>query len=311
MPEGPDDWLAACPEQMRVAMDGCASGEVPPNIALMRMLVEASDSAEVEGALAACIARLERGPERAGALRHLRQALILLRNNPQAFETVRSVIDGVEHDGGARSADAAVAEWAAVFDRAARASPEGGVALYSLGNPELLRDATGEVVARMRDWGLVGHGRAVLEIGCGIGRFQEALSPDVGLCVGIDISGEMIARAQARCAALPNTRFLQSSGRDLAPFEDATFDVVLAVDSFPYIVQAGMALAETHVREAARVLRPGGSLLILNFSYRGDDQRDRADIARLAGDAGLEVVRSGIRPFTLWDGAAFELRKPQ
>lgn len=311
MPDPGDDWLATCPEQMRAPLDACASGEVPPNIALMRMLVEASDSAEVEGVLAACIARLERGPERAGALRHLRQALILLRNNPQAFETISSVIDGVEHDGGVRSGEAAVAQWAAVFDRAARASPEGGVALYSLGNPELLRDATAEVVARMRDWGLVGHGRAVLEIGCGIGRFQEALAPDVGLCVGIDISGEMIAQAEARCAALPSTRFLQSSGRDLAPFDDAAFDVVLAVDSFPYIVQAGMDLAETHVREAARVLRPGGSLLILNFSYRGDDHRDRADVARLARDSGLVVVRYGIRPFALWDGAAFELRKAQ
>jgi ubiquinone/menaquinone biosynthesis C-methylase UbiE len=311
MPEPHDVWLAGCPERMRAAMDGCASGEVPANIAIMRMLVEASDAAEVERALAACIARLERGPERAGALRHLRQALILLRNNPQAFETVRAVIDGVEHGSGSESVEAAVVHWAAVFDRAARASPEGGVALYSLGNPDLLRDATAEVVARMRDWGLLGHDRAALEIGCGIGRFQEALAPDVELCVGIDISGEMIANARARCAGLANVRFMQSSGQDLAPFADASFDLVLAVDSFPYIVQAGMELVATHVREAARVLRPGGSLLILNFSYRGDPEQDSADVSRLAAEAGFEVVRAGHRPFTLWDGAAFELRKTQ
>jgi ubiquinone/menaquinone biosynthesis C-methylase UbiE len=310
MPEPHDNWRAACPEPMRAAMDACASGEVPANIAIMRMLVEASDAAEVEGALGACIGRLEHGPERAGALRHLRQALILLRNNPQAFETVRAVIDGVEHGAGGASADAAVAHWAAVFDRAARASPEGGVALYSLGNPELLREATAEVVARMRDWGLTGHGRAILEIGCGIGRFQEALASDVELCVGIDISGEMIANARARCAGLTNVQFAQCSGRDLAPFADGSFDLVLAVDSFPYMVQAGMELVATHVREAARVLRPGGALLILNFSYGGDPERDRAEVHRLAGDAGLELVRDGIRPFALWDGAAYELRKP-
>jgi predicted TPR repeat methyltransferase len=311
MPDAHQDWLAECPARLRAAMDGCASGEIPVNIAVMRMLVEASDAAEVERTLAACIARLEHGPERAGALRHLRQALILLRNNPQAFDTVRAVIDGVEHSGGAASPEAAVAHWAAVFDRAARASPEGGVALYALGSPELLRDATAEVVARMRDWGLIGHGRDVLEIGCGIGRFQAALAPDVGLCVGIDISGEMIANARARCAGLTNVRFMQSSGRDLAPFEDATFDLVLAVDSFPYIVEAGMGLVQMHVQEAGRVLRRGGSLLILNFSYRGNAEQDGADVRRLAYDTGLEVVRDGIRPFALWDGVAFELRKPR
>lgn len=311
MPEAHEDWLAACPDGMRAAVDGCASGEVAGNVALMRMLVEATDAAEVEGALEACIAGLARGPERAGALRHLRQALILLRNNPQAFATVRAVIDGVEHEGRAESAEAAVARWAAVFDRAAHASPEGGVALYALGNSELLRDATAEVVARMRDWGLIGPGRAILDIGCGIGRFQEALARDVGLCVGIDISGEMIAKARARCASLPNVCFEQSSGRDLAPFGDAAFDLVLAVDSFPYIVQGGMDLAERQIHEAARVLRPGGSLLILNFSYRGYPEQDRADLRRLAAQTGLAVVREGIQPFALWDGAAFEMRKAQ
>jgi hypothetical protein len=59
------------------------------------------------------------------------------------------------------------------------------------------------------------------------------------------------------------------------------------------------------------VLRPGGALLILNFSYGGDPERDRAEVHRLAGDAGLELVRDGIRPFALWDGAAYEVRKPK
>ncbi len=58
MPEPHDDWLAACPERMLAALDACASGEVPANVAVMRMLVEARDAAEVERALGACIARL-------------------------------------------------------------------------------------------------------------------------------------------------------------------------------------------------------------------------------------------------------------
>src|SRR3954454_2095741 len=165
MREPDADWLGECPASLREAVQACAAGETPVNVAVMRMLVEASDAQEVERALTDAIAVLERGPDAPGALRHLQQALILLRNNPQAFRAVRSAIAGVEHTGEATNPGEGVAHWAAVFDRAARASPEAGVALYALGNPELLRDATGEVVARMRDWGLLGRDKVALDIG--------------------------------------------------------------------------------------------------------------------------------------------------
>ena len=42
-----------------------------------------------------------------------------------------------------------------------------------------------------------------------------------------------------------------------------------------------------HFQEAARVLKPSGHFLILNFSYRGDLDADRADISRLAARAGF------------------------
>jgi SAM-dependent methyltransferase len=125
---------------------------------------------------------------------------------------------------------------------------------------------------------------------------------------GLDIAPAMIAAAETRSAGSGNLRFLLGSGRDLAPFADRSLDLVLAVDSFPYLVQSGGALAERHVAEAARTLRPGGSLMILNYSYRGDDGRDRAEIRRLADAHGFTVARAGERPFTLWDGLAFHLR---
>ena len=53
-------------------------------------------------------------------------------------------------------------------------------------------------------------------------------------------------------------------------WQPAAFDLVLAIDSFPYIVQTGAAMAVRHVADAARVLRPGGALCILNLSYRND-----------------------------------------
>ena len=304
-----EDWLEGCPARLREPLRRCAEGGTPPNMGLMQLLMEAVDPAEAEAVLVRALAALEGRPgpgEGAGRLRSLAD---LWRANPQAWTTVKSVLSGVEHDGAALSPDAGLAHWAGVFDRAARISPEGSVALYALGNPDLLDAATAEVVARMEAWGLLGSERDLLDIGCGIGRFEAALAPEVRTIVGIDIAGAMIEMARRRCAGLSNVRLLQSSGRDLSPFEDARFDLVFSVDAFPYLVQAGAALVERHVAEAVRVLKPGGNLLILNFSYGGNAEADRDEVAKLAAAHGLNVVRNGVRAFDLWDGLAFHLMR--
>jgi SAM-dependent methyltransferase len=298
-----------CPARLRPVLLGCANGELPPNVALMQLLMMTETEAEAASALALALHCLERLDSAAGAARRLREALRLLKAHPQAFAIVKAVLSEADHTVEGSSPEQGLALWAAAFDRAARASPEGAVALYALGDPGLLRAATAEVVERMRAWGLLGRDRAVLDIGCGIGRFAEALGPEVRSVVGIDISAEMVAAAKARCRSLANVRLLHVDGRDLSLFADGSFDLVLAADSFPYLVQAGMALAERYVMDVARVLRPGGNSLILNFSYRGDLNRDRADLARLAERAGLAVVREGTRDFTLWDATAFHLRR--
>ncbi len=181
------------------------------------------------------------------------------------------------------------------------------MALYSLGNPAILDAATQEVVELLvaRRW--VTAARDVLEIGCGIGRFERALAPQVRAITGIDVSPRMIEQARRRCAGLDNVSLLACTGYDLAPFADASFDLVMAVDSFPYLVQSGMALVERHFEEARRVLRPGGDLVIFEFSYRGDAGRDRDDVSRLALTTGFTVRDSGTRLLSLWDGALFHL----
>jgi ubiquinone/menaquinone biosynthesis C-methylase UbiE len=189
----------------------------------------------------------------------------------------------------------------------AAASPEGGVALYALGNADLLRTATEEVVERMRGWGLLRPGVRVVEIGCGIGRFVQALAGGAAQVTGLDVSEGMVARARERCADLTNVTLAVSSGRDLSGVADSSAELVLGADVFPYLVQAGVAGA--HVAEAARVLRPGGHCLILNYSYRGDGEADRAEVADLAARHGFEVLRAGTRDLSLWDAATFLLRK--
>lgn len=299
-------WLAEVPETLRRPLRACALGEVPANIAAMQLLIEARHAAEAETALAGLLHRMG-GQTPEG--QRLQAALDVLRAHPQAWATVKAVLGDVKHDVAATTPDEQLQHVAAAFDRAAQASPEGSVALYALGDPDLLKRATAEVVGRLRDWSLLGRDRRVLDLGCGIGRFGEALAGEVASVIGIDISGEMIAAARRRCASLGNVSFLQSSGRDLAPFADGSFDLVLAVDSFPYVVQAGMSLVETHFAEAARVLTPGGALLILNFSYRGDPEQDRADIRRLSQAFGFVARLEGVPAFALWDGLAFHLAK--
>ena len=57
------------------------------------------------------------------------------------------------------------------------------------------------------------------------------------------------------------------------------------------------------------MLKPGGDLLILNFSYRRNLEQDRRDMAAMARGAGLSIVRNGTRDLTTWDGVTFHLVK--
>ena len=307
MPDVQEPWIAVAPAAFRETLHACALGAIPANIAAMRVLMDSHEPGEAERVLIALLKNLD--GEHTQQTKHLKAVLELLRANPQAYDTVKTVLRDVRHDEAADNPNEDIRRLADAFDRAAQAHPEGSVALYALGNPDLLKAATAEIVERMREWGLLGMDRRVLDLGCGIGRFGEALAGEVGSVVGVDISGEMIAAARRRCAAFPNLNFVKSSGRDLGPFADSSFDLVLAVDTFPYLVQSGMCLVETHMAEAARVLRAGGDLLILNFSYRADPEQDRADIHRLSGAFGFDVLRDGIATFALWDGLAFHLVK--
>jgi ubiquinone/menaquinone biosynthesis C-methylase UbiE len=66
---------------------------------------------------------------------------------------------------------------------------------------------------------------------------------------------------------------------------------------------------EQFFAESARVLKPGGQLVILNYSYSEDDDADANEVRSLAAANGLEVCLAGTRPFKLWDGLAFLMRK--
>ena len=193
---------------------------------------------------------------------------------------------------------------ARLFDGLAETAPEAGVAFYTLGDPALLAEATGELTRVIRDWVPV-EGRRVLDFGCGIGRVSAALAPFAREVIGIDVSTGMVAQARARASA-SNLRFEHSDGRTL-PLPDASIDVAIAADSFPFLVRAGVL--DESMAEFARVIASGGDLLVFNWSYRGDDPGDDADARRVAERFGFDPVRIGERPFRIWDGRGFHLRR--
>ncbi|WP_137388451.1 class I SAM-dependent methyltransferase [Rhodoligotrophos defluvii] len=285
-------------EPVRTVLQACAEGRIGPNLLLMQLFLWAETPELARGVLEDALSAAVPADQRCNLIAALR----LWESTPGAYHTVKAV-QATEQAG------KGTAGWASAFDRAAVLSPEASVALYSLGRADILDAATTEVVDLLRSWRLLGPDRAVLEIGCGIGRFLRALASEMGCVVGLDISPHMVAEARRRCAGLGNVTVVQGERQGLGIFADGRFDVVLAVDSFPYVVDAGSDLARAHVTEAARVLRPGGSLVIFNYSYRGDDGRDRAELEALGRENGFGLNVAGERLLRLWDGAAYWLQR--
>jgi SAM-dependent methyltransferase len=297
-----DRLKSACPPQLLGPLARYLTGEISAEIALMQFALRSDGAESLKSILEGLVAAAPQRQELADVVR-------LAEANADNL----GQLTALSKEGLVRIPCAAGDRVAAIreqFDKAVALAPEAAVALYSLGSSDILDRATSEIVARLEQWELLQPDTKVLDIGCGIGRIERALAPHVGAITAIDVSPGMVEEARRRCRGLPNVRFEQCNGRDLAAFADRSFDLVLAIDSFPYLFAADPAIAAQHVRDAARLLRPGGALAILNFSYRGDDAADRCDVERLAFADGFRVRRAGSRDFTLWDGLTFLLVLP-
>jgi SAM-dependent methyltransferase len=279
------------PPAAQTAVAAYSAGEISAEIALMRLLLALGDDAAVFKFLH----QLDAGD----LLR------VAAKNQAGLAQTAALVRSGL-----ARERKGSIAAIREQFDSAAALAPEAAVALYSLGSPETLDRASAEIADRLCEWGLLGASAVVLDIGCGIGRVERALAPHVKSITGIDVSPVMIAEARRRCANLANVDFAVCNGTDLAAFAGQRFDLILAVDSFPYLVAADPVIAARHIGDATALFTSSGALVILNHSYRGDLELDRAELRELASLHGLSVERDGTRDFRLWDGATFLLRKP-
>lgn len=129
----------------------------------------------------------------------------------------------------------------AVHDRIAPGYHDAFTPVTALAHPQLL-DAAG-----------VGPGTRVLDLACGPGAMTALAASRGAGATGLDLSSGMLERARA---LHPGPEFRVGSAEEL-DFADGSFDAVVCAYGIGHFPQPDRAFAE-----AARVLRPGGTLAV-------------------------------------------------
>jgi SAM-dependent methyltransferase len=147
-------------------------------------------------------------------------------------------------------------------------------------------------------------GLRILDVGCGDAVLAVSLAQRGALVTGVDAEPGMLAAGRARAEASGIAPQLVQGDIRALPFADSSFDIVLAVTILCFVDDAARA-----VREMARVLRPGGHLVIGELGrwnlwaakrrlsgwlgsrvWRSATFRTLGGLKRLVTDAGLAVT---------------------
>lgn len=168
--------------------------------------------------------------------------------------------------------------------------------------------------------GLIGEGDlgTLIDIGTGTGRMLELFGDRADSALGIDRSSEMLRLARAKLHGRANTELRQADLYAL-PMGDGAADIAILHHVLHFAQQPGAAIAE-----AARVLGPGGRLLIADFApHDREELRQKAAHSRLGfadeqmtswfGPAGLTLaemrtLEGGELTVKLWLGVKKGLR---
>jgi ubiquinone/menaquinone biosynthesis C-methylase UbiE len=140
----------------------------------------------------------------------------------------------------------------------------------------------------------------VLEIGCGVGRMTQALSRIFDHVTAVDVSPEMIKRAQANLKHLTSVDLVLGDGATLLQLDDESYDFAFSFIVFQHI--PAMEVIRSYCREVYRVLRGGG---VFKFQVSGSPGErldepttwfgvwlSESDVERLAEATGFELEAS-------------------
>jgi ubiquinone/menaquinone biosynthesis C-methylase UbiE len=114
----------------------------------------------------------------------------------------------------------------------------------------------------LKAWAQIAPEARVLDVACGTGTFARLLlaeQPEQRI-VGIDLAEQMLAVANKTCPLHTTVGFGQARA-DSLPFLNQQFDYVVSANSFHYFDNPAGVL-----REMRRVVRPGGQVIILDWS---------------------------------------------
>jgi ubiquinone/menaquinone biosynthesis C-methylase UbiE len=147
--------------------------------------------------------------------------------------------------------------------------------------------------SKVTDWGLahvsIANHSAILDVGCGGGRTVGKLAAIAthGKVYGVDYSDASVAatrKANAHWIAEGRVDVRHASVSEL-PFPDGTFDLVTAVEThFWWSDMAG------GMREIHRVLKPGGTLLLIAEVYKGASSLTAGLVEKYASQTGMALL---------------------
>ena len=139
----------------------------------------------------------------------------------------------------------------------------------------------------------------VLDIASGDGVLAELLAPHAGRYVCIDASPRVVAAAAERLRRFGNVEVREGDMHAL-PCADASFDLVVLMHALTYAAKPAQAVAE-----AARVLRPGGQLLLSSLA-----RHEHRAVVEAYGHANLGFTEKELRRFLDRAGLALVSSEP-
>jgi ubiquinone/menaquinone biosynthesis C-methylase UbiE len=160
----------------------------------------------------------------------------------------------------------------------------------------------------------------LVDVGTGTGRMIELFGPRASHAIGIDRSSEMLRLARVKLESAGVRSSLRQGDMYALPLGDCCADCVIIHQVLHYAYAPADAIAE-----AARVLAPGGTLLVVDFAaHEREELRTRDAHLRLGfadeameswfAAAGLAIdhvehLKGGELTVTLWRGAKVDARK--